>query len=153
MEIERILWDGDLSRAVELRNQVFIKEQGVPPELEHDERDRLVGTYHVIVSRQIGGPALGTGRIFRGADGRVHIGRVAVQHSVRGLGVGAMVMHELHAIAGEVFADDDAVEVFLSAQLAAVEFYHKLGYEILSEGIYLDAGIEHKDMSIVIPAV
>ena len=35
----------------------------------------------------------------------------------------------------------------LSAQLYAIEFYEKLGYESFGE-IYLDAGIKHKAMKI-----
>ncbi|QRV02782.1 GNAT family N-acetyltransferase [Arcanobacterium phocisimile] len=148
MDVQRLLWNSDLTAAYQLRREVFVDEQHVPFELEYDERDTAPGTYHVVVRLVGEGEAAGTGRVFADDDGHVHIGRIAVRREARKMGIGARVMAELHEIAREIFAGDEGVEIFLSAQLTAIDFYRRLGYQPVSDEIYLDAGIEHQDMSV-----
>jgi len=76
-------------------------------------------------------------------SGDVKAERVAVAASVRGTGVGRALME---AVEGEARARG-ARGVSLGAQTQAIPFYEAVGYSIV-EGrpVYLDAGIDHRDM-------
>ena len=136
-----------LEAALELRVRVFVDEQRVPPEEEVDDYDALpeerVGALHVLSCRR--GEALGTGRLIyaKRPNERAKIGRVAVSQSARGLGVGRAVMELLHEEARE----RGIGEVELGAQLHAIPFYEKLGYQAYGD-VFLDANIEHRMMRI-----
>ena len=70
-----------------IRIDVFIREQGVPQDLEFDGLDS--GAVHsVVIDEDLG---IGTGRML--PDG--HIGRVAVKNRYRGKGIGKMIMRSL----------------------------------------------------------
>ena len=85
-EIRQGSWN-DLGRmAGALRTAVFVREQGVPPELEMDVLDPLC--LHVL-ALAADGQAVATGRLVTEAPGIARIGRMAVRQSVRGQGVGA----------------------------------------------------------------
>ena len=136
-----------LEAALELRVRVFVDEQRVPHEEEVDHYDALpeerVGALHVLSCRS--GEALGTGRLIyaKKPNETAKIGRVAVSESARGLGVGRAVMELLHEEARE----RGIGEVELGAQLHAIPFYEKLGYQAYG-GVFLDANIEHRMMRI-----
>jgi predicted GNAT family N-acyltransferase len=90
------------------------------------------------------GRPVATGRlVLEDSDGRPHIGRVAVLPEHRGGGFGRAVMASLHDLARE----RGATAVTLAAQLHAIGFYEKLGYEARGE-VFLDADIEHRWMDI-----
>ena len=91
-EIRQGTWN-DLGRmAGALRTAVFVREQGVPPELEMDVLDPLC--LHVL-ALGADGQAVATGRLVTEAPGIARIGRMAVRQSVRGQGVGRLVLHAL----------------------------------------------------------
>ncbi|WP_455952261.1 GNAT family N-acetyltransferase [Arcanobacterium haemolyticum] len=151
IRVERLTWESDLSAAYSIRFAVFVDEQRVPADEEIDARDTLTGTYHTIVWD--GAKAVATGRVYRDESGYVHIGRVAVSKTARGTGVGRVLMDDLAQVALEKFGDDPGVTIELSAQVHAIGFYEKLGYVVVNHEIYLDAGIEHKDMCLKISRV
>ncbi len=64
-------WRRDRGNLGKIREQVFVQEQGVPPELEWDDQD--AAALHLIAETGTG-LAIGTARML--ADG--HIGRMAV---------------------------------------------------------------------------
>jgi predicted GNAT family N-acyltransferase len=117
-----------------IRLEVFVDEQGVPEELELDDRD--AACTHVLAIDDAGA-AVGTGRI--DTDGK--IGRVAVRAGARRTGVGLAMMELLHQVARE----RDLAEVWCHAQISALSFYRRLGYTALGE-VFLEAGIEHVEM-------
>lgn len=117
-----------------VRQQVFVIEQGVPAELE---RDALDPACHHVLAHDADGQPIGTGRLL--PDGR--IGRMAVLPGWRGKGVGEAMLDALvkAATAGGLH------EVHLHAQLAARDFYARLGF--LPEGaVFEEAGIAHQQM-------
>jgi predicted GNAT family N-acyltransferase len=115
-----------------VRHEVFVVEQRVPVELEHDEFDAV--SLHALAIDSNTGLALGTGRLL--PDG--HIGRMAVRREARGAGVGSML---LQALMREAQQRGDTA-VVLHAQLTALGFYQRHGYA--AEGaVFMDAGIEH----------
>lgn len=137
-----------MTAALAIREEVFVGEQGVTLEEEHDELDTAHTTAHVLAVADDGTP-VGTARLLTDPahPGVVHVGRVAVRGAGRGLGVGRALMAELEAIAVAEHADaDGAVRIELSAQETAIPFYVALGYEIAPER-YLDARIWHRDAS------
>ena len=133
---------GDWPDLVDLRTRVFVDEQGVPPEIEQDDRD--AGAVHVL-SRDGSGRVVATGRLL--VDGaRASIGRMAADASVRGRGHGAAVLAELHRQA----VLRGVREVELHAQVSARRFYERAGYAAVGEE-YLEAGIAHVTMRRTLP--
>jgi len=116
-----------------IREEVFIKEQNVPEELEIDGLDPEA--IHSIAFDD--NTEIGTGRMF--PDG--HIGRIAVKKHYRGRGLGKIIMESLI----EVARVNKIPEVWLSSQYHAKGFYEKLGFIKIGE-VYKEAGIDHIKM-------
>ncbi|MEN9205365.1 MAG: GNAT family N-acetyltransferase [Thermostichales cyanobacterium BF4_bins_65] len=116
----------------QVRMQVFVTEQGVPPELEMDDRDPEC--VHVLAWD--GDKPVATGRLDLAKGGKV--GRLAVLKEYRQRGIGRQLMHTLEEIARHHQLD----RVWFHAQVAAIPFYGKLGYRVSSE-VFQEAGIPH----------
>lgn len=131
-------WHADRDGIVALRTAVFVDEQRVPPELEHDGQDP--DCVHV-VAEDDAGQVIGTGRLL--ADG--HVGRMAVSAAWRGRGVGHALLEALLACArARGFA---AVE--LHAQTTAIGFYERAGFK--AEGAeFEEAGLRHRRMRLAL---
>ena len=129
---------GDWPEIVDLRTRVFVDEQGVPPEIEQDDRDATA--VHAL-SRDANGRVVATGRLLVGDDGRASIGRMATDATVRGSGHGAAVLTELQRQA----ALRGVVEIELHAQVTARGFYERAGYTAVGD-VYEEAGIAHVTM-------
>lgn len=127
-------WQQEGEALRKIREQVFIREQNVPTELEWDGEDETA--FHLLAEDTDGNP-IGTARML--PDG--HVGRVAVVASWRGSGVGMALMRQMLKVA----ETKQYTKVFLDAQVEAIGFYQKLGFE--AEGkTFLDAGILHRHM-------
>ena len=127
-------WDELGAQARRIRFEVFVVEQGVPPELEIDSMDPLC--VHAIASLPAG-PALGTGRLL--PDG--HIGRMAVAREARGQGIGNALLLSLMDEARR--RGHQEVELF--SQVHAQAFYQRHGF-VVSGPRFDDAGIDHVPM-------
>jgi len=126
-------WDADRAALRAVREQVFVREQAVPIELEWDEFDPLC--QHVVA--EAAGQAIGSGRLL--PDG--HIGRMAVLESWRGQGVGSALLEALLRLA----RDSGIRRVRLNAQSRAVAFYRRQGF--IAEGEeFIEVGIPHRSM-------
>jgi len=119
--------------ACRIRIEVFVREQGVPEEIEMDEYD--ASAEHVVAFR--GNKPVGCGRVVI-LNSIAKIGRVAVIKDERGKGAGKKICEELIKIA----AEKGIREFLLNSQLTAVGFYKKLGFEAVGD-IFTEAGIEH----------
>ena len=129
----------DLGREAErLRMAVFVKEQGVPREIEIDEFDPIAR--HVVVLNALLQP-VATGRLVSDAPGVGRIGRMAVDRGVRGGRWGRMVLDSLIESARE----RGDREVVLHAQRHAEPFYLRAGFKPEGEP-YDEAGIPHITM-------
>lgn len=121
-----------------LRLEVFVSEQGVPEALEWDDLD--TDSVHVL-ARDEGGRPIGCGRL----TPEHKIGRMAVQATWRGQGVGAALLRELVARARALGWPD----VALDAQVQALDFYAREGF--IAEGdVFDDAGIPHRLMRLAL---
>lgn len=126
-------WSELQAEAAAVRYAVFVEEQQVPLSMEMDSQDS--SSLHVVAFD--GCLPIGTGRLLSNA----HIGRMAVLANYRGQGVGALILQKLMAMAykrGER-------AVYLSAQLHALDFYARYGFEPYGD-IYQDANIAHRMM-------
>ncbi len=125
--------------ALKIRNQVFVKEQGVPLDREIDNYEAY--TIHFVLYQDTETP-MATVRLLPLEDGKIKVQRMAVLKEFRKKGLGKVIME-----AAETFANEhDYQQLVLGAQLTARDFYQRLGYQ--AEGdIFLDAGIEHVTMT------
>jgi len=136
IEIHKVKDKKEMDLVHEIRREVFIKEQGVPEELEMDDLDQ--DAVHVIAYAD-GMPA-GCGRMIFNGD-KAKIGRVAVRKSMRRTGIGTGICKLLIAIA----KDSCVHSICINAQITAVDFYSSLGFE--REGdVFFEAGIKHVKM-------
>ncbi len=125
--------------ALKIRNQVFVIEQNVPLELEIDQYE--AHTVHFVLYDEQRHP-LATVRLLPKENQTMKVQRMAVLNEHRQKGLGKVIMD-----AAEDFAKEQGYQqLVLDAQLTAVPFYERLGYQ--AEGdIFLDAGIEHVSMT------
>lgn len=125
--------------ALKIRNQVFVIEQNVPLELEIDQYE--AHTVHFVLYDEQRQP-LATVRLLPKENQTMKVQRMAVLNEHRQKGLGKVIMD-----AAEDFAKEQGYQqLVLGAQLTAVPFYERLGYQ--AEGdIFLDAGIEHVAMT------
>lgn len=130
------------SLGFKLRTEVFINEQNVPKELEHDEKDNSEHTIHIGYFK--GDKLIGVARLIDMDKDIIHIGRVAIDKNHRSEGIGHKLILGCEDIAKNVLNKDFTIE--LGAQFYAENFYKKLGYSRVNDNIYIEAGIEHIDM-------
>jgi predicted GNAT family N-acyltransferase len=128
--------DPRLSAALEVREEVFVKEQAVPIDEELDGKDDA--TFHVLALWD--GVPVGTARIFVGEPAK--IGRVAVRQPYRGKAIGGAIMQVAEAIARE----QGSHTCGLDSQVSAIPFYERMAY-VVDGPEFLDAGIPHRHMS------
>lgn len=138
MTVKKVTDDIGKQAALKIRNDVFVVER-VDPALEWDEFDEIDSVVMFVDYAEDGTP-LATGR-FREKDGYGKVERICTQKVARGTGSGRRIMEAIESEA----KSRGLTTLKLGAQVTAIPFYEKLGYETCS-GLFLDAGIEHKDM-------
>ncbi len=122
--------------AFALRREVFVWEQKVPEEEEHDQYD-LSATHFVAIAE---GEVVGTLRLIILSE-HVKIGRVAVRAAFRGRGIARKMM---------IAAMDHAREAgharfYLTAQSDKLAFYESLGFVAFGPE-FSDGGMPHRAM-------
>ncbi len=137
-EVRTVTSQDEWAAAMALRHLVFVGEQRVPSELEHDEHD--AAAVHVIAVSE--GEVVATGRLVPEPPERGRIGRMAVAQELRRRGLGGRVLEHLEQEARRL----KMVEVTLHAQLYVERFYTQRGY--ISQGeAFMEAGIRHVTMA------
>lgn len=126
-------WALDKNALRRVRERVFVEEQGVPLELEHDEED--ASAYHLI-AEDLQGEPIGTGRLLPTGQ----IGRMAVMPAWRNRGVGRALMRGLLTQ-----AVSDGLQPYLNAQRTAIGFYLGFGFSPVGPE-FVEAGIAHQRM-------
>lgn len=120
-----------------VREMVFIGEQGIAPELEYDELDpeciHFVG--------MLDDEPVTTARLRPIGEGIGKVERVATLAAVRGNGYAKELMLAIEDVARK----HELYELKLGAQLTALPFYERLGYEAFGDE-FLDAEIPHRMM-------
>jgi YbgC/YbaW family acyl-CoA thioester hydrolase len=128
--------------AFEIREEVFVNEQGFSLEIERDAEDLF--SVHAVAYNRLG-KALATGRLLRShvIEGKKSskIGRMAVHRVMRGSNLGRDVLAALIAAAK---ARGDA-EVVLHSQCSATNFYLKQGFTVRGAP-FDEEGMQHIEM-------
>ncbi|MFC4597901.1 GNAT family N-acetyltransferase [Cohnella hongkongensis] len=131
-----------LKEAFAVRMEVFVKEQGVPADVELDEYDDSPDACRHYIVRS-GGDTIAAGRYRTYEPGVAKMQRIAVRKRHRGKGVGAFLLKAMEEEAGR----EGYRASILDAQCSAEAFYLKQGYATVSKEPFLDAGIPHVRMS------
>ena len=139
-QVRRGTSEADFTLALSVRRRVFVEEQGVSLELEHDEIDATC--VHVLA--ELAGQVVGTGRLVFDDSG-ARIGRISVLPHFRRRGIGSQLIAALEAEASLA----GFTEVTLHAQTYVQELYDKSGYAVSGPG-FLEAGIEHLPMKKIL---
>jgi len=129
-------WEKDQVAIKSVRVPVFVEEQQVPYDIDFDDFDAPAVHWLAYDADLI---PVGTARMLE--DG--HFGRMAVLKWSRKQGVGRLIM--LSAIAYAAAAG--MKNMFLHAQLPAMEFYQGLGFYSYGE-VFNDAGMDHVAMRL-----
>lgn len=131
--IELTADDADFAACFAIRLEVFVGEQNIPLEEERDDLDP-VGRHFLA---RLDGEPMATLRLIE-KPGITKITRVAVRRPARGTGLGAALMrHAAQAAKSEI--------LLLNAQVQALKFYKKLGYQCFGEP-FMEAAIPHRHM-------
>ena len=125
-----------------VREEVFVREQKVPAELELDEFDPFAA--HALAYLEA--RCIGTGRLVDLGGELYQIGRMAILAQFRNQGIGLKILEKLTDLA----KSQGAKSIVLYSQMVAIPFYEKLGFK--PEGpIYDEAGIPHRNMILILP--
>jgi len=138
VRIRRVSSQQQLKRAFAIRMRVFVREQGVPADMELD-RDDARGTHLLAM---ISGKAVGTARIVIGR-GNAKIGRMAVLKKFRRRGVGTKLLNRAIVTAETLRAK----KIYLHAQVPVIGFYETMGFRCAG-GVFDEAGIPHRKMTL-----
>ena len=134
LDVRPVATDEELASAMELRRQVFVVQQGVPPDLERDELDATAT--HVVAVQD--SAVVATGRLVPSSPATGRIGRMAVADGLRRRGIGSRVL----ACLEDQARGQGRAEILLHAQLHVRGFYDRHGY--IAEGEeFVEAGIRH----------
>ena len=126
----------EVNAALELRERVFVGEQGVSLEADRDGLDPQALQVVALDGERV----VGTCRLLFAGD-VARLGRMAVEPALRGTGIGAEVL----AAAERLAAGRGAQIVRLHAQTDALSLYERAGYEPRGER-FMEEGIEHLTM-------
>jgi predicted GNAT family N-acyltransferase len=136
LHVKQISYDEAKAQAFAIRMRVFVREQGVPAEIELDDDDQRARHFIATAS----GRTVGTARlVLRRGDAK--IGRMAVLKSFRHQGVGAKLLKHAVAVARRL----GARKIYLHAQVPVIGFYEKQGF-VCAGPIFEEAGIPHRNM-------
>lgn len=128
--------DPSIKDAYYIRDLVFTQEQGFPAEIDIDEYDKIA--WQCILYKDA--TPVGTARLIP-QENVGKIGRVAILKQHRGEGLGLVIMEALIKEAIRL----EYKSLNLSAQVYAIPFYEKLGFEVLGD-VYLEDGEPHINM-------
>lgn len=130
----------ELQHAFQIRETVFVKEQGVSSEEEYDEYEQ--SATHLIVYDEDETPC-GTAR-WRQTNRGIKLERFAVLRSHRGQGVGRLL---LDTILWDIEEDPNVGQqlIYLHAQTPAVNFYKKFGFDQVGDE-FEECDIKHYEM-------
>lgn len=138
IEVIPTTWQEDEVALRALREEVFIKEQHVTPDLEWDEHDE--NSIHFLAFNDKHEP-VGTARLMTTGQ----LGRMAVLANYRKQGFGSALLRKAIKEAQK----QNLTEVVLYAQTHALPFYEKFGFTAYGDE-FMDADIPHRRMKLSI---
>lgn len=136
VRIKKVSSKTELEKAFAIRMRVFVKEQGVPAEIELDRDDQRA--IHFLATTL--GKAVGTARVIMRSRS-AKIGRMAVLKSYRRKCVGTELLKRAVATAKRLGAQ----EIYLHAQVPVIGFYETMDFRCVGR-VFYEAGIPHRKM-------
>jgi predicted GNAT family N-acyltransferase len=134
--VERVSSKSKREKALAIRKRVFVREQGVPEEIEMDRDDERAIHFLAFDS----GKAVGTARlVIRQSSAK--IGRMAVLKNYRGKGIGTKLLRRAIVTARR----QGAQSIYLHAQVPVIGFYEALAFRCVGP-VFEEAGIPHRKM-------
>lgn len=141
--INQVSWQSHQAQLKAVREVVFVQEQQVPLYIEWDDMDASAQHLLVHLASDVNlKTPIGCARLLQIND-VAKIGRMAVLKEYRGLGIGMAILQKAIAIHQAQHFDT----IKLSAQMHAIDFYQRAGFEVISAP-YQDANIVHVDMRL-----
>lgn len=141
MKLISVKNNDELSACLRIREEVFIKEKGVPQELEVDSDDRLNGIFDHFLIEDESGVMVGTLRVRPLSKTEVKIGRFCFLREHRGKGYGAAVIKALV----DRYRRHEFRSIVVDAKYTARGFYEKCGFAAVSD-VFEEAGVPHVEM-------
>ena len=155
VRIKHISMDDPLyAQEVELRTAVLLEPIGFTIEAYYDlapGREERCEHFVALVDHPTGEKVVGTATLFidtnKGGSTTGKVQQVCVDKQLQGEGIGQRLMI---AIEARSFGELGLSSLYCHAQLSAMRFYDKLGWEVNGEE-FNEAGIAHRRMSISAP--
>ena len=117
LSIRMANWSSEEAIVKNIRDKVFVKEQGVDKNIEWDGEDYKC--FHILAEQK--GSAIGTARLMPSGK----IGRVAVLQEYRNQGIGGKIIEFTINLAKQMAYE----KIYLYAQVQTTDFYRKYGFE------------------------
>jgi predicted GNAT family N-acyltransferase len=136
LRVKRVSSRKELERAFAIRMRVFVREQGVPKEIEMDRDDNRA--FHFLAFE--GNQTVGTARLVM-RHRSAKIGRMAVLKTFRGRGVGRKLLRRAVVTAKK----QGAKNIYLHAQVPVIGFYQAMAFRCVGS-VFREAGIPHRKM-------
>ncbi|MFC7061446.1 GNAT family N-acetyltransferase [Halobacillus seohaensis] len=133
MKVTQVTSEQELKAAFDIRQKVFVQEQGVPLKDEFDDFDEICEHILILNDRS----PVGTGRIRR-IENAAKLERICILSDYRKFGLGKVIIENLEAIA----KNKGLTHIKLHGQVQAKGFYEKLGYSSESDE-FMEDGIAH----------
>ena len=133
---------GDLDEVNSIRDKVFVEEQGIPYETEHDDKDKEAIFALAFEEGKDFKKPVATGRLLFLED-LFMIGKIATLKEYRKMGYGDFVVRMLIDKAFTM----GAKEIFVDAQLPAVDFYKTIGFRCVGD-VFEEFGICRQRMVV-----
>ncbi len=133
--VEQTNWQTAGDTLANIRQQVFVREQGVPADEEFDAADTTASHW---LAWGDGDTAMGCARLVGNK-----IGRMAVLERYRQRGVGSALLRAIVAFA----VKQGIKELVLDAQTHALDFYQGVGFTVTGDE-FMDVGIPHRPMAM-----
>ena len=106
------------------------------------EKDELEESAEHLIACDVDGKLIGVGRIHYMSKDQAQVRYMAVEENLRGQGVGDAIYRQLESLA--LYSSVKCITV--NARMNAVEFYQRMGFNIVSDGHTLFDEIQHKVM-------
>jgi predicted GNAT family N-acyltransferase len=136
IRVDRVSSKKELEQALAIRKRVFVKEQGVPEEIELDCEDERAMHFLAFHSAK----AVGTARlVIRQKSAK--IGRMAVLKKYRGKGIGTKLLRRAIVAAQR----QELQNIYLHAQVPVIGFYEAQAFRCVGP-VFKEAGIAHRKM-------
>ena len=134
IEIKRFRNDEKVlfGKALKIRENVFVKEQQVPPELEYDGFENESHHYLLFYNDE----PIATAR-WRKTENGIKLERFALLPEYRDKGIGTILLQRVMKDVSPF-----GKTIYLHAQLKAVPYYERVGF-VKKGDIFVEAGIEH----------